>query len=132
MPTHYGIKNVKRAANEFCLGIDSFQFEKKAIYYKNRIAKSETDWEKIIEAAETTAEFNSVELRKIPPIDKYQGSYNIDFSYLEGDTLISVSEQQKSIKRLVERLSQDVAGVTPHNEKLDVQNAILRKIAERA
>ncbi len=128
IPTHYGIRNVKRVAAEFCLGIDSFEFEKKVINYKNIIEKAETEWEKIASAAEVAADFNSVELGTIPSIDKYQDSANIDFSYYEGDTLISVSEQQRSLKRLIERLSEGVATVTPDNEKLEVQNAILRKL----
>ena len=128
IPTHYGIKNVKRAAAEFCVGIDSFEFEKKVINHKNRGDKAEVEWDKIIAAAEVAAEFNSVELGAIPPINKYQDSYNINFSYLEGDTLISVSEQHRSLKRLIERLSEDVSAATPDNEKLDVQNAILRQL----
>ena len=128
IPAYYGIKNVKRVAAEFCLGIDTFEFEKKVIHHKNRIGKAEVEWGKIIAAAEVAAEFNSVEFGAIPPIDKYQEYYNIDFSYLEGDTLISVSEQQRSLKRLIERLSEDVTSATPNNEKLDAQNAILRML----
>ena len=128
IPTHYGIKNVKRIAAEFCLGIDSFEFEKKVINYKNRIEKAETEWEKIVAAAEVAADFNSVEMGKIPSIDKYQDSANIDFSYYEGDTLISVAEQQRSLKRLIEQLAEDVSIATPDNGKLEVQNAILRKL----
>lgn len=128
IPTHYGIKNVKRVAAEFCLGIDSFEFEKKVISYKNRIEKAKTEWEKIVAAAEVAADFNSVEMGKIPSIDKYQDSANIDFSYYEGDALISVAEQQRSLKRLIEKLAEDVSIATPDNEKLEVQNAILRKL----
>ena len=127
IPTYYGIKNVKRTAAEFCLGIDNFEFEKKVINYRNRIDSAESEWDKIIASAEVAAEFNSVELGTIPPIDKYPDSYNIDFSYHEGDILISVSEQQRSLKRLIDRLSEDVSAATPDNEKLDVQNAVLRK-----
>ena len=128
IPKHYGIKNVQRVAAEFCLGIDSFEFEKKVINYRNRIEKAETEWEKIVAAAEIAADFNSVDLGAIPPIDKYQDSASINFSYYEGDTLISVPEQQRSLKRLIEQLSENVATATPDNEKLDVQNAILRKL----
>ncbi len=128
IPTHYGIKSVKRAAAEFCLGIDSFEFEKKVIGHKNNIDKAESEWENIISAAEVVAEINSVELGRIPPIDKYQDSNNIHFSYLEGDTLISVSEQHRSLSRLVERFSEDISATTPGNEKIDVQNALLRKL----
>lgn len=128
IPTHYGIKNVKKSAAEFCLGIDSFEFEKKVAGYKNRIEKAKTKWEKIITALETVAEFNSVQLNKIPPIDRYQDSFSIDFAYLEGETLISVYEQERSLNRLIERLSSDASAATPTNDELSMQHAILRTL----
>ena len=128
IPTHYGIKNVKKSAAEFCLGIDSFEFEKKVVTYRNRIEKAETEWEKISAQAEVAAKFNSVELNSIPTIDKHQDSFSINFSYIQGDALISVSEQQRSLSRLIERLSNDVSTATPSNEALDLQHAILRTL----
>lgn len=128
IPTHYGIKNVKKLAAEFCLGIESFEFEKKVAKYRNEIEKAETEWEKIIASAKVAAEFNSVELTNLPTIDKYQDSSNINYFYYHGDTLIGLSEQQRSLKRLIEKLSNDISAVTPNNEELNVQHAILRKL----
>jgi hypothetical protein len=128
IPTHYGIKNVKRIASEFCLGIDSFEFEKKALSYKNRIQEAESEWDKLISAAQIAAEFNSVDLPTIPEIDKYLGDSNIEFYYLEGDAKISVSDKERSIAKLLERLDSDATAATPDNEKLDLQNAIMRKL----
>lgn len=128
IPTHYGIKNVKRVASEFCLDIDSFEFEKKVIGYKNKIEEAESEWDKLASAAQVAAEFNSVDISVIPEIDKYFGDSNIEFYYLEGDAKISVSEKERSVAKLLERLESDVVAVTPDNEKLELQNAIIRKL----
>lgn len=128
IPTHYGIKNVKRVASEFCLDIDSFEFEKKVLDYKNKIDEAESEWDKLTSAAQVAAEFNSVDLSAIPDIDKYLGDNNIEFYYLEGDAKISVAEKERSVVKLIERLESDVSAATPDNEKLDLQNAIIRNI----
>lgn len=128
IPTHYGIKNVKRVASEFCLHIDSFEFEKKVIGYKSKIEEAESEWDKLISAAQVAADFNSVEMSVIPEIDKYLGDSNIDFYYLEGDAKISVSEKQRSVSMLLDRLENDVAAATPDNDKLELQNSIIRKL----
>lgn len=51
IPTSYGIKNVKKSAIEFCLGIDSFEYEKKVTRLKNSIESSEKEWQQLINAA---------------------------------------------------------------------------------
>lgn len=128
IPAHYGIKNVKRVAAEFCLDIDSFEFEKKVVSYKNKIEAAESDWDKLITAAKITSEFNSVELSIIPEIENFLGDNCVEFYYPEGDAKISVSEKERSIKALLERLERDVRAVTPDVGMLEEQNAILRKL----
>lgn len=128
IPTHYGIRNVKRVASEFCFGIDSFEFDRKVISYKSKIDEALSEWGKLISAAQVTAEFNSVDLPKIPEIDKYPRDRKIEFNYLEGDTRISVSEKQRSLTKLLERLDSDVMAVTPNNEQLELQNSVIRNL----
>ena len=128
IPTHYGIKNVKRVAAEFSLGVDSFEFEKEQVNLKQHIDQADTEWEKLIDAANVAAKFNSVRLGTIPFIDKYQDFANIEFYYSEGDTQISVSMQKNLLERQIKRLSEDVASATPVNEKLDVQYSIIQKL----
>lgn len=128
IPTHYGIKNVKRVAAEFCLDIDSFEFEKKVIGYKNEINKAESEWDKVISAAQVAAEFKSVDVSRIPEIDRYLGDNNIEFYYLEGNAKIGVSEKERSLYKLLESLEKDVSSVAPDNEKLDLQNSLLRNL----
>ncbi len=128
IPTHYGIKNVRRVASEFCLDIDSFEFEKKVIGYKNKIEESESEWDKITSAARVAAEFNSVDLSTISEIGKHLGDSNIEFYYLEGDAKIRVSEKERSLANLLERLESNAASVVPDNETLELQTAIMRKL----
>ncbi len=128
IPAHYGIKNVKRAASEFCLNIDSFEFEKKVISHKNNIDAAESEWDKLGSAAQVAAEFNAVELSIIPEMEKFLSDSSISFFYPEGDAKISVSEKERSLKALLDRLERGVASARPDNDKLEEQNAILRKI----
>ena len=128
IPTYYGIKNVKRVASEFCLDIDSFEFEKKVIGFKSKIEEAEAEWDKNISAAQVAAEFYAVDISTIPDIDKYHGDSTIEFFYLEGDAKISASEKQRSLKKHSEKLESDVASATPDNEMLELQNAIMRKL----
>ncbi len=128
VPTNYGIKNVNRVAAEFCLDIDSFEFEKKVIGYKNEIQRAESDWDKIASAAQVAAEFNAVDISRITEIDKSNGGNNVEFYYLEGDTKLVVSEKERSLNKLLESLEKDVSSATPDNEKLELQNSLLRNL----
>ncbi len=128
IPTYYGIKNVKKSAAEFCLDIDSFAYEKKVSSNKNKIRMTEMEWDKMISALEGVSEFNSVQLGNILPINKYQDSFSIDFYYREGDALISVQEQERSLRKLIERLSGNVLPAAPRNGKLSMQLGFLRAL----
>ena len=128
IPTSYGIKNVKKSAIEFCLGIDSFEYEKKVTRYKNSIESSEKEWQQLINAAEGIADFNTVILNRIPDIKDYKGTYDIEFMYQAGDTTYSISEKQRSLRALIEKLSQEIEVARPDNEKLNNQQTILRKL----
>ncbi|MCG7870248.1 MAG: hypothetical protein JAY74_28255 [Candidatus Thiodiazotropha taylori] len=128
IPTSYGIKNVKKSAIEFCLGIDSFEYEKKVTRFKNSIESSEKEWLQLTHAAEGIADFNSIILNRIPDIKDYKDTYDIEFMYQAGDTTYSVSEKQKSLQTQIEKLSQDIETVRPDTEQLNNQQAILRKL----
>lgn len=128
IPTSYGIKNVKKSAIEFCLGIDSFEYEKKVTRYKNSIESSEREWQQLINAAEGVADFNSVILNRIPDIKNYKDTYDIEFMYQVGDTTYSIAEKQRSLQTLVQKLSLEFEAARPDDEKLNNQQAVLRKL----
>ncbi len=132
IPTVYGIKNVKKTSVEFCLGIDSFEHEKKLTRLKNSVEKSEHEWDKLRSAAEGVADFNSVILNSIPDLKNYKDSFDVEFLYQDGDTTYSVSQRQRSLKALIENISKDVAAATPDSEKLSSQQAILRTLRREA
>src|SRR5690606_14740581 len=89
IPTHYGVRNVRRTAAEFCLGIDSFEFEKKIVRHKNAIEAAEADWRKLTTEATVAADFYSVQLAPIPLLENYGEAFSVDFTYMEGDAPIS-------------------------------------------
>ncbi|WP_295877832.1 hypothetical protein [uncultured Zhongshania sp.] len=128
IPTSYGIKNVKKSAIEFCLGIDSFEYEKKLTRFKNSIESSENEWQQLANAAEGIADFNYVILNRIPSIKDYKDAYDIEFMYQVGDTNYSIAEKQRSLKSQIDKLSQDIEAARPDTAKLNSQQAILRKL----
>lgn len=132
IPTIYGIKNVKKTVAEFCLGIDSFEYEKKVTRLKNSIADSEVEWGKLCSSAEGVADFNSVILNKTPEIKNYKDSFDFEFLYQDGDTTYSVIERQRSLKLLIEKMSADISEVTPDSDLLNSQQSILRKLRREA
>ena len=97
-PTHYGIKNLKKSAVEFCLAIDSFEHDKKIAKLKNMIESGEAEWDKLRSFAESIADFNAVRVNKIADLDNKNSVCRVKFSYLENDVVISVEEQDKVVK----------------------------------
>lgn len=132
IPTVYGIKNVKKTTTEFCLGIDSFEYENKVVRLRNSITNSENEWEKLISAAEGIADFNSVIMNKIPDLGGYKDSFDVEFLYQDGSATYSVVERQRSLKLLVNKVALDVSEATPDNDKLSSQQARLRELRREA
>lgn len=128
VPTHYGLKNVRRVAAEFCLGIDSFEFEKKIVGYKNEIEKAEVEWNEVASAAVAAAEFNAVDVSIVSDISKHGANNNIVFYYLEGDAKISVSEKERALRNLLDGLEEDVISFSPDNDKFELQSSVLRNL----
>jgi hypothetical protein len=128
IPTVYGIKNVKKTAAEFCLGVDSFEYEKKVTRLRNSITSSENEWEKLISSAEGIADFNSVIMNKVPELSGYKDSFEIEFLYQEESATYSVIERQRSLKLLIDKLALNISEATPDNDKLSSKQARLRKI----
>jgi len=125
VPTHYGIKNVKKAAAEFCLAIDSFEHEKKIAKLKNKIDEAEVEWDKLRATAESIADFNKVRISNLVDLDKNQSVYRVDFKYLENDVYISVREQEKSLNRLLDHLTKEITSKAPDDQKLTSQIAVV-------
>ena len=128
IPTSYGIKNVKKSALEFCLGIDSFEYQKKVTRVKKKIEEAEKEWQQLCSMAEGVADFNAVMLNRIPDIKEYKDTSDIEFVYQDGDAKYSVAEKKLALQSKIENLSQEVKLVRPGNEKLNRQHAILRKL----
>ncbi len=126
IPTQYGIQNVKKSAAEYCLGIDSFEHNKRLSRLKSQIDKSKEEWDALLTSSEGIADYNSVRINKLVDIDKHDGSQSIEFSYLENDVYISVEDQEKSLKKLIENISNEVEASTVDNDKVNSQLGIIR------
>jgi hypothetical protein len=126
IPTQYGIQNVKKNAAEFCLGIDSFERNKKLSRLKLQIDKSKEEWDALMTSSEGIADYNSVRINKKIDIDKHDGSQPIEFTYLENEIYITVEEQEKSLIKLIESLSNEVVSSAVDNEKANFQLGVVR------
>lgn len=128
IPTSYGIKNVKKSAIEFCLGIDSFDYEKKVTVLRNRVDSSEREWQQLISSAEGIADFNSIILNRIPDLKNFKGTYHIQFLYQVGSATLSVSEKKSALISLNESLSKQIDAARPDSEELNGQRAVVRQL----
>lgn len=125
-PSHYGIRNVKKAAAEFCLGIDSFEQDKKIALLKNTIDLAEREWVRLDAAAESVADFNSLRLNKLPALTRDEPEHYIEFFYLENDVYISMQASEKALQRSIEYLTQNIASNAPNDERLDALLSSIR------
>lgn len=132
IPTHYGIKNLKKSAVEFCLAIDSFEQENKIAKLKNTIETKESEWNSLRSFAKSIAEFNAIRVNNLTDLDNNNPLCLVKFSYLENDVSINVEEQEKSLKRFIEKLSNEIASKTIDDEKLNSQISIMRALRREA
>jgi predicted ATPase len=108
-PTYYGIKSVKKAAIEFCLGVENYGRKNRLGELTSILADIRAEWEQIISSATSLAEFSSLKLQigstleqenfyplisfQVPRNDKYT-----DISpYIDGLS-VTLSEILSSIK----------------------------------
>ncbi|WP_288636038.1 AAA family ATPase [Pseudoalteromonas sp. UBA6610] len=69
-PTYYGIKGVKKAAIEFCLGVESYSKKNRLAELNAFISDVEKNWDKIISSAASLAEFGGLRLQLGCTLDK--------------------------------------------------------------
>ncbi|MDP2380268.1 MAG: hypothetical protein Q8M35_07260, partial [Pseudohongiella sp.] len=125
IPTQYGIQNVKKSASEFCLGIDSFEHNKKIHQLKSIIDKAKDEWDALRASSESIADFSNVRVNRLVEIDKDDSIPLIEFAYLENDIYINVFNQEKALKKLIEKLSSEISDPTIDNEKITTQLSII-------
>ncbi len=130
IPGHFGIRNLKRSAVEFCLEIESFEYEMQVAILKKRIESAQNEWSGLRLTARTIADINSVQVNKISDIDK-DIIHRIDFNFLENDVCINVDEQEKSLNKLIEKLSHKIADEGPHSEELGSQLTVMRVLRRK-
>jgi len=131
IPTYYGIKNVKKIAVEFCLAIDSFEHEKKIAVLKSKIDLARIEWDKLCSSAEGIADFNVVNIRNLGDLNEKELFNPIIFSYLENNVYITVNEQERSLNKFIENISNDIRKKTPENDLLNTQFSIVRTLQRK-
>jgi len=128
IPTIYGIKNVKKLAAEYCLGIEEFEYEKQEAKLLSSIEMSKSEWGKLVSNAEGVADFNSVLLNDIGDIEDKSDLFEIDFHYLENQTTLSIEDHRVALERLLQDYQEKVSEFTPSNDALDSQISLVRSI----
>ena len=97
---HYGIKNIKKSALEFCLSIDGFEHERKVTAAQNAVESAEVKWKELRAAAEGIADYNIVRIADTTELGAKEPKLDIEFSYMENGTFIGVEDQLRSLRRL--------------------------------
>ena len=69
-PTYYGIKSVKKAAIEFCLGVESYTKKNRLAELNAITSDIEMHWDKIISSAASLAEFGGLKLQLGSTLEK--------------------------------------------------------------
>ncbi|MGE6419282.1 hypothetical protein ACQKDY_16250 [Alteromonas macleodii] len=62
-PTFYGIKGVKKAALEFCLGVESYKRKNRISELSSLLAEQEKNWESLVNTASSLAEFGGLKFQ---------------------------------------------------------------------
>lgn len=130
-PKHFGIKNVKRSAIEFCLGIEGFEHERKLADAQNSIEKAEREWDELKSAAEGIADYNEVRIMKMPDLDNREAQPDIEFSYLDNQVYISVSDRLSALKRKSASLAEVGKLDVSSDERYESQAAVIRSLHRR-
>lgn len=115
IPTHYGIKNVKKLSVEFCLGIDSFERQKNIAILKNKVDHFEHEWSNLISQINNIAALSNLKVSPIPDLKKLDvelGSLHlylsVNFLSLQNDNYITIKDYKKSLSRYLNELSSSV------------------------
>ncbi|MCI5217944.1 MAG: hypothetical protein D3914_01810 [Candidatus Electrothrix sp. LOE2] len=124
----WGINNVKKAAIEFCLGIDSFKSDNEISKLLNEISVINDKWDKLNSKVLSIAEIKNVKVSDIGELDRKRPPYPISFKYLENSVYLSVDERLRSLEVLLSRLSNDIKNSTPDNEKLENQRTFVNSL----
>lgn len=127
-PNNWGIKNVKKAAIEFCLTIDAFEYEKKLNELKSKIDLASTEWNVLKSKVEGVADFNTVKVHNLTELKTLKSMPQINFSYLVNNTYQSLDTVKHSLEKNIEQLSTDLIEKTPQDEKLTAQLSIVNNL----
>ncbi len=124
----WGISNVKKAAIEFCLGIDSFNIDNEISRLSNKISTINDKWDKLNSKVLSVADIKKVKVSEIGELDRERPPYPISFKFLENSVYLSVDERLRSLAVLLSRLSNDIKRNTPDSEKLENQRTLIRSL----
>lgn len=128
-PTQYGIKNLKRRAVEFCLDINSFDYESKLSKLKLNIEDLENTWKEIKAAIESVADYNLVHVENLGLIESLKSTHQVKFLFKENNTLINVKDKRISLERILKQLEEAIENNTPNNEKVDTQLSLVNQLS---
>lgn len=133
-PTYYGIKGVKKAALEFCLGVESYN-------KKNRIAELTAakvdirqNWEKIISSAASLAEFGGLKLQLGCTLEKDCFFPLVSFQVPNQDTYTDIEPYVMGLKSTFSDILKSIRTWPFYNEISDLsarKRSLLRDFEEQ-
>lgn len=126
VPTTWGLKNVKRSAIQFCLGIDGFELEKKINSLRTEISTALTDWENLRTKAKDIADFSSIRVTRISDINEKDGNFSVQFLFPESNNFTTVHSRKIALRRDSDKLSNTPAKELLNDKTLQNCSATIR------
>ncbi|MEJ8675332.1 hypothetical protein [Chromobacterium amazonense] len=109
-PSSFQLKDIKKTAIEFCLGVTDFQKRNEVEKYKKIIAGLKIDWEKVKSSLQTLAELHNLKIEFNYDIDSNEW---LDFStlyYLSDGNQTPIGQFVTSLKRRIKDLNYSLQG----------------------
>lgn len=125
-PTTWGLKNVKKNAIQFCLGLEGFELEKTINELNIKISKAISEWDNLRTKVKDIAHFSSLRSSQISDINEKDGYFSVQFLFPENDSFTNVHSNELSIRRYIEELSDTPADQLLNDHTLQQHSASIR------
>ncbi|SEI12057.1 AAA domain [Rheinheimera pacifica] len=97
-PTYYGIKGVKKAAIEYCMGLEDYSKRNKVVELSKALDDLKVDWEKVKTSAASLAEFGNLRLELNSNLEKDSFFPLVNFFVSHEDSQSHISDYISGIK----------------------------------
>lgn len=132
-PTYYGIKSVKKAAIEFCLGVENYSKKNRQAELTAITTDIKIGWDKIISSAASLAEFGGLKLQLCSTLDKESFFPLISFQVMHQDKCTDITSYLDGLSITLSEILSCIKTWPFYNEVSELaakKRALLRDVDE--